>query len=508
MTVYSINLGIGWASSGVEYAQAYRSQVFNQLEVDAKFIFSDLILANNISDLTRNLGFHDDQIIWLYNYFTDVKIGPSTYTLRDFEQAQGLNRRKYRKNLDEKNRIWIYVLPEEDLRIEARLNGQDTIDQVSFMANSKMLKREFYSSVKFATEYYDGQNPAKVLYRSFYNQDGSLAFNQYVAGKQETFEFADHRVFYSKNELYTEMIKDLHLTSKDILIMDREDHDESLLNGQIQFEYANGAKILVVIHAEHYDQHYTKDNILWNNFYEYQFDHADQVAAFITSTKDQEVILKQQLQTYTKFDPAVVTIPVGSLAKLHQPEKPRKQFSLITASRLADEKHIDWLVQAVALAKKQVPGLTFDIFGSGGNHDRLVKQIAQLKAEDYIHLMGQHDLTEVYQQYETYIAASTSEGFGLSLMEAIGSGLAMIGFNVPYGNTTFIKDQENGYLLDYDEEWTQSEKVKQLADAIVNLYQTDQVAKFSEKSYALAKNYLHDKIERSWADLLKDLSND
>lgn len=28
MTIYNINLGIGWASSGVEYAQAYRAGVF------------------------------------------------------------------------------------------------------------------------------------------------------------------------------------------------------------------------------------------------------------------------------------------------------------------------------------------------------------------------------------------------------------------------------------------------------------------------------------------------
>lgn len=27
MTVYNINFGIGWASSGVEYAQAYRSKL-------------------------------------------------------------------------------------------------------------------------------------------------------------------------------------------------------------------------------------------------------------------------------------------------------------------------------------------------------------------------------------------------------------------------------------------------------------------------------------------------
>lgn len=39
MTVYNVNLGIGWASSGVEYAQAYRSKVFSRMQIPARFIF-------------------------------------------------------------------------------------------------------------------------------------------------------------------------------------------------------------------------------------------------------------------------------------------------------------------------------------------------------------------------------------------------------------------------------------------------------------------------------------
>ena len=42
----------------------------------------------------------------------------------------------------------------------------------------------------------------------------------------------------------------------------------------------------------------------------------------------------------------------------------------------------------------------------------------------------------------SYFSASTSEGFGLTLMEAVGSGLGMIGLNVNYGNPTFIRDGE------------------------------------------------------------------
>ena len=59
MTVYNINLGIGWASSGVEYAQAYRAQLLCRIQQTAKFIFMDMILADNIQHLTENIGFLD-----------------------------------------------------------------------------------------------------------------------------------------------------------------------------------------------------------------------------------------------------------------------------------------------------------------------------------------------------------------------------------------------------------------------------------------------------------------
>ncbi|GGG98745.1 hypothetical protein GCM10007342_23250 [Staphylococcus pragensis] len=39
MTIYNLNFGIGWASSGVEYAQLYRRNIFEKLELDFKFVF-------------------------------------------------------------------------------------------------------------------------------------------------------------------------------------------------------------------------------------------------------------------------------------------------------------------------------------------------------------------------------------------------------------------------------------------------------------------------------------
>ncbi len=61
---------------------------------------------------------------------------------------------------------------------------------------------------------------------------------------------------------------------------------------------------------------------------------------------------------------------------------------MISASRLANEKHIDWLVKAVIVAKRQVPELTFDIYGEGSEKTRLRKIIDTHRAQDYIRLLG------------------------------------------------------------------------------------------------------------------------
>ena len=49
MTIYNLNFGIGWASSGVEYAQLYRRNILHDLNEDFKFIFSLFIKSKNIS---------------------------------------------------------------------------------------------------------------------------------------------------------------------------------------------------------------------------------------------------------------------------------------------------------------------------------------------------------------------------------------------------------------------------------------------------------------------------
>ncbi|KIR10291.1 glycosyl transferase family 4, partial [Staphylococcus gallinarum] len=126
--------------------------------------------------------------------------------------------------------------------------------------------------------------------------------------------------------------------------------------GQAIIQNAGDSKIGVVVHAEHFSVHATDDDhVLWNNYYEYQFSQHDAIDFYITATDLQNEILTAQFEHYLGVKPRVVTIPVGSVHELKYPDKKRRPYSMISASRLASEKHIDWLVRAAIIAKQSVP---------------------------------------------------------------------------------------------------------------------------------------------------------
>ena len=81
--------------------------------------------------------------------------------------------------------------------------------------------------------------------------------------------FDDARL-YSKQQFVAYFMQQLHLTSDDIVIIDR-----STKVGQAILENKGPSKVGIVVHAEHYSENSTDDtHILWNNFYEYVFSKA------------------------------------------------------------------------------------------------------------------------------------------------------------------------------------------------------------------------------------------
>lgn len=492
--IYSFHHFYYWLRGGVESGMAYRAKIFRQLGLDAKFVFATTFPNDTVQHETERLGFLDSEVIWLYGFFTDCKLSPVTYTLEQLEDSFGEKKFTYSR---EGNMVK-YQFPDSNSYYVAETvdDTSDCVCTVTRIINGCLIRKDYYTYCRIYSEYFSPCNSQAKLYsRKYFNQDGTIAYEEVMEDETDAdgvvlYKFPD-RLIYSREELIGYMMSCLRLTKDDVVLIDGE---PGKIDRAAFIQNAYPAKVGFILHSNHYIN-YDEDHIRWYGIYEYALSHPEKIDFYITSTEAQSNLLKEQFMRYKGIAPRVETIPVAGLDMLHIPKKARRKHSLITAGRLAQEKRTDWVVRAVAKAKKQIPDLSLDIYGEGSEEAQIKKLIDELDCGEYVHLCGFQKLDDIYQKYEAYISASYGETFGVTLLEAIGSGLAVIGFDVPYGIQVFVSDGENGYKIS-------PSTVEDLARGIVRLFTEADIKAFQENSYEKAKQYLVEEVEKRWKDTL------
>ena len=487
MNVYSVNKGIGYASSGVEYAQMYRKELFEDLDFNDQYIFLNY-LSTNITVYTNLMGYRRQQIIWIYNFLSHRSAEKSTFTVDQFLAGIG-DDLGTQYELSNQTAQSIDVKVDQLHRYKIWLLETGMINRVDYFVNNDLVKVSHYDkTLNNDEEYHQGQ----LVKRTFYDSEGNQSYEQFYSGNEISVTFIDNQVLYGQMAFYQYFFKQLRLQQDDVVIIDRPlDVVEGILP-----VLANQVRLFSVVHAEHYNENLSKgQHILWNNNYEYIFENANYFEAIIVATERQNQILSQQLNKGTQ----VVTIPVGYINAISR-KKTYQPYSMITASRLAIEKHIDVLIKAVVIAKEKLPSLTLDVYGEGGERSKLEEVISKFGASEFVKLCGHQELSKLYGRYSAYVSASTSEGFGLSLLEALGAGLPMIGVDVDYGNREFIENGQNGVLFERTNLQTMPDV---MAEAIVSFYEEHLDETGRQISKEKAKGYLKKTVANKWAQLLE-----
>lgn len=490
MTVYHINKGIGRASSGIEYAQKYRFDLVKDFKEKQYFVYCDCISSNLIT-FTDKIGIDQNYVLSAYKFLAGQKNRPSSLTVEayvknlpdGYKEIEKTDRAVVYENGIIRHKIWLVLE-----------NGM--VDRVDLIVDKRLQEVHYFTDRLTSIEYYSN---GEVNSRYFYDEAGSLSMRQYYANKEITLTMIGDKVLQGRSAFYTEFFNRLNFTNEDLIIVDR---NQDL--GDALFPAKKDAKMIVVVHAEHFSQSVEVDDwILWNNFYEYPFTNAKHVDRFIVSTLKQEETLREQFDLIATKDNGIVTIPVGSIPEIADGSTVEaNKYKFLTASRLAWEKHIDVLVKAVVKAKVNVPELTFSIYGSGKYEKDIRDLIKELNAGDYITMEGHKNLTDEYKKFGGYLTASGSEGFGLTILEAKGACLPIVGLDVNYGNTEFVKSGVNGILVEKNEE---DEQIENIAAAIFELtsnldYQAS--VKFDQEKVA---DFTNDAVRGKWRDLYDEL---
>lgn len=112
------------------------------------------------------------------------------------------------------------------------------------------------------------------------------------------------------------------------------------------------------------------------------------------------------------------------------PNRHRKKIGYLGRISYGD-KGTDFLIQIAQRLKAMNSLLTIDVGGDGQDMDRFISQIRSLDLESYFKIHGQiRDKWSFLDGIKVMVLPSRTETFGLSALEAIFSGLKVIGFNI------------------------------------------------------------------------------
>lgn len=122
--------------------------------------------------------------------------------------------------------------------------------------------------------------------------------------------------------------------------------------------------------------------------------------------------------------------------------------TIVAAGRLARSKRHDLLVEAFASVAEDHPDWVLRIYGKGNQRGPLTRKVHEHGLEDRVWLMGPHPRVEEAWSQGAFAAVSSSEeAFGMTIVEAMRSGLPVVSTDCPHGPSSIISDREDGILV-------------------------------------------------------------
>jgi glycosyltransferase involved in cell wall biosynthesis len=125
---------------------------------------------------------------------------------------------------------------------------------------------------------------------------------------------------------------------------------------------------------------------------------------------------------------------------------PRRGNTLMWAGRLGKEKNLDFLMEVCMEVMNQRPDTTLLIVGEGPERERLRREIADERVV-FTGRVGRSDLAQLYQMSDLFVFPSTTDTFGMVILEGHACGLPALVTDVG-GPQDIVRDGETGFVVE------------------------------------------------------------
>lgn len=166
-----------------------------------------------------------------------------------------------------------------------------------------------------------------------------------------------------------------------------------------------------------------------------------------------DLLLEQGVQSPievipTGVDPLYFVEPEDEVWR-HRLGIPEEAFVVGHVGRLAVEKNLPFLGQAVCRFLRENPAAHFLLIGEGSAREEMVAEFHRQGLQQRLHLQGildRRSLISAYHCMDVFAFASQSETQGLVLAEAMAAGTPVLAIDAP-GVRDIVVDTHNGRLL-------------------------------------------------------------
>jgi glycosyltransferase involved in cell wall biosynthesis len=140
-------------------------------------------------------------------------------------------------------------------------------------------------------------------------------------------------------------------------------------------------------------------------------------------------------------------IDIGRFGKINKAKKDYKKLVLINIGSFVPNKNQLFLVDVLYLLIQNNINVRMSLLGNGPQIQCVRNKIIQLHLNQFVDIPGNVSNVEDYlSQSDIYLHSAKREAFGLTIIEAMASGLPVITLNGG-GNADIIENGKNGFLI-------------------------------------------------------------
>lgn len=140
--------------------------------------------------------------------------------------------------------------------------------------------------------------------------------------------------------------------------------------------------------------------------------------------------------------------PAGEIESVHNPT------AGVVLAQLRPLKRIDHAIRAVVAARHATgTACSLAVYGMGPLEAELKTLIGTLGASGFVSLEGHtHSVMQVFQEASFSLLTSTSESFGLVIVESMSAGCIPIVYDIHYGPASIITHGVDGFIVEFGNE--------------------------------------------------------